>query len=402
MIAEALHRAYGPAVYAYTTAFINSKGRLPVPRDPPIAHASGPDPDRILIIGGLAVRGLGVASYELGLAGRLARAVAARTGRGADVEAMGFGHFDTIRAAAELGRVDLGRFDVIVVQAGGWELLSLRPVRAWAHDVSRVLAAIAEGAPVGTPVIMLGSIPIQMGRPSVRRFFSQHAKRMNAVTRAACERSRVATFVPLVTVTMPERAGAGDTPVTVDYARWAEDIAPAVARALAESAPRGQERADEAERQQALDDLRLTRDPDIRLERIVRMARVVFGTTAAALTIIDGDRQWMKSVVGDMASDDLPRDEAACSITVETRGAFVVEDLALDPSTASMPWVGGPDGKRFYAGFPLEAPGGQRIGALCVLDASPRSFSSDEVSLLRDLALRAQKILWDPPAALVE
>ncbi len=396
MLAEVLHRAYGPIVYAYTTAFINRKGRLPVPHDPPIAHASGPDPDRVLIIGGLAVRGLGVASYQLGLAGRLARALSARTGRGADVEAMGFGHLDTARAADELRHVDLGRFDAIVVQAGGWELLSLRPIRAWADDIRRVLAAVAEGAPIGTPVIILGSIPVEMGAPSVRRIFSQHARRMNAVTIAACARSRVATFVPLVTVTMPQRSSAANTPVTVDYARWAEDIAPALASALSEAAPRETESTDEEERQRALDDMHLTRDPDIRLERIVRMARVVFGTTAAALTIIDGDRQWMKTVVGDMPTDDLSRDDAVCATTVQMRGAFVVEDLALDPATASMPWVGGPDGKRFYAGFPLEAPGGQRIGALCVLDASPRTFSSDEVSLLRDLALRAQAVLWDP------
>lgn len=402
MLAEALHRAYGPIVYAYTTAFINSRGRLPVPRDPPIAHASGPDPDRVLVIGGLAVRGLGVASYQLGLAGRLARALAARTGRGADVEALGFGHFDTARAAEELGRIDLGRFDAIVVQAGGWELLSLRPVRAWAHDITRLLAAVAEGAPAGTPVIMLGSIPIERGKPSVRRYFARHARRMNAVTIAACERSRVARFVPLVTVTMPEKEESADAPVSVDYARWAEDIAPALALALTDAAPRQREDADETERQQALDDLHLTADPDIRLERIVRMARVVFGTTAAALTIIDGDRQWVKTVVGDMPSDDLPRDDAACSITVETRGAFVVEDLTLDPATASMPWVGGAGGKRFYAGFPLEAPGGQRIGAFCVLDAAPRTFSSDEVSLLRDLALRAQAVLWDPPDPVAE
>lgn len=397
MLAEALHRAYGPMVYAYTTASINRKGRLPVPRDPPIAHASGPDADRVLIIGGLAVRGLGVASYQLGLAGRLARALAARTGRGADVEAMGFGHFDSARVADELRRIDLGRFDAIVVQAGGWELLSLRPVRAWARDIARVLAAVAEGAPIGTPVLMLGVTPVDVGAPSVHRVFAKHARRMNAVTIAACAQSRVGRFVPLPAATTLEKHGPADSRVPTDYARWAEDIAPALASALCEAAPREIESADEAERQRALDDLHLTRDPDIRLERIVRMARVVFGTTAAALTIIDGDRQWMKTVIGDMTPDDLPRDEAACSITVDTRGAFIVEDLALDPATASMRWVRGPDGKRFYAGFPLEAPGGQRIGALCVLDAAPRTFSSDEVSLLRDLALRAQAVLWDPP-----
>jgi len=49
---------------------------------------------------------------------------------------------------------------------------------------------------------------------------------------------------------------------------------------------------------------------------------------------------------------------------------------------------------RFYAGYPLEAPEGVRVGALCVVDTKPRRFSPAEASLLRDLALRVQAVLW--------
>ena len=46
---------------------------------------------------------------------------------------------------------------------------------------------------------------------------------------------------------------------------------------------------------------------------------------------------------------------------------------------------------RFYAGYPLTTPTGERIGALCVFDPKPRSFTGDEKGLLQDLALWVQK-----------
>jgi GAF domain-containing protein len=51
---------------------------------------------------------------------------------------------------------------------------------------------------------------------------------------------------------------------------------------------------------------------------------------------------------------------------------------------------------RFYAGYPLEAPDGRRVGALCIVDTSPRSFSKREAALLRGLTLRVQHELWFP------
>jgi serine phosphatase RsbU (regulator of sigma subunit) len=48
---------------------------------------------------------------------------------------------------------------------------------------------------------------------------------------------------------------------------------------------------------------------------------------------------------------------------------------------------------RFYAGYPLHAPGGERVGALCIVDDRPRSLDDDEVVLLPDLAAWVEKEL---------
>jgi serine phosphatase RsbU (regulator of sigma subunit) len=41
---------------------------------------------------------------------------------------------------------------------------------------------------------------------------------------------------------------------------------------------------------------------------------------------------------------------------------------------------------RFYAGHPLTAPGGHRVGALCLIDDRPRNFTPEEQNLLEELA----------------
>jgi serine phosphatase RsbU (regulator of sigma subunit) len=65
---------------------------------------------------------------------------------------------------------------------------------------------------------------------------------------------------------------------------------------------------------------------------------------------------------------------------------LVVEDLTCDPRFRGIPAVTPPDGLRFYAGHPLRAPGGERVGALCLLDDRPREISESDLELLRDLA----------------
>jgi GAF domain-containing protein len=48
---------------------------------------------------------------------------------------------------------------------------------------------------------------------------------------------------------------------------------------------------------------------------------------------------------------------------------------------------------RFYAGFPIESPSGERIGSLCVFDPKPRSLAEVDQVLLRELALLVQREL---------
>jgi GAF domain-containing protein len=44
-------------------------------------------------------------------------------------------------------------------------------------------------------------------------------------------------------------------------------------------------------------------------------------------------------------------------------------------------------GVRFYAGYPVESPSGEQIGALCIFDPKPRERADFDETMLRQLAL---------------
>ena len=145
---------------------------------------------------------------------------------------------------------------------------------------------------------------------------------------------------------------------------------------------------DEQKRQAALDGLHILDTPaDERLDRVTRLAKELLGVPIVALNFIDHDRQWTKSHIGLRSAQDVRRDDSICQHTVASNSVFVIEDTSKSPDFADHPAVTGAPYVRFYAGHPVHAPGGQPVGALCVIDTSPRRFSDHQLDLLRDLAL---------------
>ncbi len=150
---------------------------------------------------------------------------------------------------------------------------------------------------------------------------------------------------------------------------------------------------DESARLRALEALEiLDTEPEERFDRITRLAQRVFGVPMAAVTLLDEDRQWLKSRQG-MAMTETPRSSAFCDTAIRQPETFVVHDARADARFQRNPLVEGEPHVRFYAGHPLQAPGGQPVGTLCILDDRPRDFTDEERELLRDLAAWVQKEL---------
>ena len=91
------------------------------------------------------------------------------------------------------------------------------------------------------------------------------------------------------------------------------------------------------------------------------MAARILSTSIAIVSIDDEDLAWLFTRHG---------------ITVNPR-------ILTDPVEAARHGYG------FYAGVPLIASDGTRVGTLCVLDVAPREVTAEDVANLQDLAALA-------------
>lgn len=127
--------------------------------------------------------------------------------------------------------------------------------------------------------------------------------------------------------------------------------------------------------------------PEREFDTIVGLAATLFDAPIAAVTLLDRDRQWTKSVTG---SCDLEgaREHSFCTHTIEADAPMIVADADRDARfDARREALGGTHDLRFYAGVPIHAPGGEGIGALCIADTEPREVEHGSIERLRELAL---------------
>ncbi|WP_036193514.1 GAF domain-containing sensor histidine kinase [Marinobacter daepoensis] len=125
--------------------------------------------------------------------------------------------------------------------------------------------------------------------------------------------------------------------------------------------------------------------PEERFDRVTRLAASLFDVPIALVSLVDRDRQWFKSCYG-LGVRETGRDISFCGHAILKSEAFVVSDALADERFSDNPLVTGEPRIRFYAGAPLEDRSGFRIGTLCIIDRTPRTFSDDDQMKLRDLA----------------
>ena len=121
--------------------------------------------------------------------------------------------------------------------------------------------------------------------------------------------------------------------------------------------------------------------PDERFDAITRTTATLFGAPISLVSLVDANRQWFKSRVG-LDILETQRDISFCGHAILGNQVFVVEDTRQDSRFQDNPLVTGAPFIRFYAGRPLSAPNGQRIGTLCVIDRRARPFTPDQRDLL--------------------
>ncbi len=133
--------------------------------------------------------------------------------------------------------------------------------------------------------------------------------------------------------------------------------------------------------------------PEERFDVLTKEAVEKLNVPISTITIIDEKREWFKSCQG-LGNKEGDRAASFCGHALLETNIFIVEDTLKDPRFADNPMVVGSPFIRFYAGIALmDNKTGQPVGVFCVKDIKPRNLSLEEVSILTNLAGRAEKEL---------
>ena len=124
---------------------------------------------------------------------------------------------------------------------------------------------------------------------------------------------------------------------------------------------------------------------DDRFDRFTRISARIFDMPIAIISLVDRDRQWFKSTEG-FNAEETPRKFSFCGHAILGNDVFEVRNARRDPRFRDNPFVIDQPHIRFYAGAPLEAPNGHKLGTLCIIDKIPRQLSDEEKTMLKNLA----------------
>jgi GAF domain-containing protein len=134
-------------------------------------------------------------------------------------------------------------------------------------------------------------------------------------------------------------------------------------------------------------------------DAIVRDVARTFGVRSALVSFIDEDRQWYKARFG-VDAHEVPRSISFCTHSIGRDDVTVVLDARADARFAANPFVTGKDPIRFYAGAPIKAANGARIGTVCLFDPQPRrEFTAQQQQKLASFAERVMALVVARAAA---
>ena len=125
------------------------------------------------------------------------------------------------------------------------------------------------------------------------------------------------------------------------------------------------------------------------LDRLARLTAALFQVPIALVSLVGQDSQCFIGRSG-LDTDGTPRTVSFCAHALGNTDVLTVLDTQKDRRFAQNPLVTGEPHIRFYAGAPLLATDGARLGALCIIDHVPRAmFTTAQKALLANLAALA-------------
>lgn len=133
--------------------------------------------------------------------------------------------------------------------------------------------------------------------------------------------------------------------------------------------------------------------PEQDYDNITKIASEICDTEISLISLIDSDRQWIKSNFGSDLKET-PRDQAFCAHAINYPDElFLVPDARVDERFKNNPLVVEDPNLVFYAGIPLVDNDGYALGSLCVIDHKPKELNEGQVSSLRALSHQVMKLI---------
>jgi CheY-like chemotaxis protein/GAF domain-containing protein len=154
---------------------------------------------------------------------------------------------------------------------------------------------------------------------------------------------------------------------------------------------------DELKRLQTLRSyLVLDSEREFPFERLTGLAGRLFNVPIALVSLVDLGRQWFMSNRGLGDVRETPRSQAFCAhAIISTEDLFIIQDASKDFRFKNNPLVTDAPNIRFYAGAPLRAPEGYKLGTFCIIDSIPRpnGLSFEEKQNLQELGALGVQVL---------
>lgn len=144
--------------------------------------------------------------------------------------------------------------------------------------------------------------------------------------------------------------------------------------------------------------LAVLRDMDIldtaaeeRFDRITRLVCKALNVPIAAISLVDDERQWFKSIQG-LDVSETSRDVSFCAHAIAKEEPLHINDTASDDRFSDNPLVVSEPNIQSYHGVPLNIDGAY-VGALCGIDTKPHVLSNDQKQVLLDLGYLLEREL---------
>jgi GAF domain-containing protein len=336
------------------------------PRAGSFIGSTGPEADRVLLIGNGPVHGWGVLTHELSLVGQVAGVLGARSGREVGVEFIGDERMTARSAGPWVGKATADGYDLAIIAIGMNDALRLTPLRQFADDYRRLVEQVRADLPEHAHIVLV-TVPhvrsYQMAQGWLGRVAERHAEHLSHLIRSAAAGIPDTHVVEAPQEHFETVAPLGSRAFFADLAfQLAEQVGPVLDQARADRQAAPSEFVLSAARV-----LASTADPA--LDRLVADAREQFGVAVAAVNLVDGDRIWSAALAGGLPMQ-MPTPLVYCGIVAGTDEALVVPDRYRDSRFDGNPILDVID-LPFYTGVPLHDSNGAVIGALCMLDDRP-------------------------------